>query len=729
MFPSVVSSCISSLLLLFLFLYLYVENKEKFLLIWAFSWAAYLIRFILMLLIIRHPRVTAFHMGNQLASVASGFFLMWGSYIYLEKRMRKVWALLPAAIALWVVANHILSLRASFFETLPVYIYLCVIFISVGVVWLRSVKEPLLERRLLGITFIIWGWHKADYPFLIDVEWFAPFGYMLGTVLSILVAFGMALLYFKRSKNEVHQYLNLLDTVIDTIPDLLWMKNGEGKFLYCNKKFAQYVNRDFDSIIGKDDREIFPPEMIDAINRNEQRVKKAGQPLTFEHKITYRSDNHDEIVETIITPMFNQGKEYAGNLGIARDITTRKQIDTEVNTLFESIVGHIGQALFDVCAQRVSSWLDWECVIIGMISDDGTSVQALSMYRDGVYIRDYTYKLEHTPCDNVRQRGFCFYPKDIRALFPLDKDLVEMDAESYVGTPLVNNEGVTCGIFCAISRKKRELPENIEEVLMIIASRLSGEIDRIKTEKKLIHVQKLESIGILAGGIAHDFNNILSPIIGFSELLIEDFDEESDAKDMLASILSSALRAKNLVRQILSFSSKREEKNSYIDMKSEIEDAIELLRATIPSKIEIRSELQKPDGVMLTNSTQLHQIVMNLGTNAYHAMDGNDSGVLEIRLLNVESDDPEIPSESSGTGIKKYALVKVSDTGVGMEAEVVKKIFDPFFTTKESDKGTGMGLAITNNIVRSLGGWIKVDSKYKQGTTFDIYLPLVEANP
>jgi PAS domain S-box-containing protein len=246
-----------------------------------------------------------------------------------------------------------------------------------------------------------------------------------------------------------------------------------------------------------------------------------------------------------------------------------------------------------------------------------------------------------------------------------------------------------------------------------------------KLEGHLLQAQKMEAIGTLAGGIAHDFNNILTAILGYAELAALDLKEDSQVKNNLGQSIKAAHRARDLVSQILAFSRQGKQERRPLNIIPLIKEDLKLLRASLPATLEIRQKIEKDAGTIEADPTQIHQILMNLGTNAAHAM-SEKGGILEVSLANFNVDGGRSYSAAE-IAPGSYLRLRVSDTGCGMPPEILKKIFDPYFTTKEVGKGTGLGLAVVHGIVNSYGGGIIVSSEPGKGSTFDIYFPRVEA--
>lgn len=247
---------------------------------------------------------------------------------------------------------------------------------------------------------------------------------------------------------------------------------------------------------------------------------------------------------------------------------------------------------------------------------------------------------------------------------------------------------------------------------------------RKKLEAQLRHAQQMEAIGTLAGGIAHDFNNILFSVIGYTELSLEEVPKETRLHQNLSQVMESGYRAKDLVKQILTISRQDEQELKPISIIPLGKEALKMLRSTLPTSIEFRENICSSQLVVFADPTQLHQVILNLATNAKHAMP-NESGVLEVTVKPVSFDESvgkKYPDLEPGN----YARIVVSDTGTGIPEQYVDRIFEPYFTTREKGEGTGLGLSIVHGIVKGLKGHIAVYSKPGKGSAFHVYLPLTQ---
>jgi PAS domain S-box-containing protein len=359
-----------------------------------------------------------------------------------------------------------------------------------------------------------------------------------------------------------------LRTVIETIPDLIWLKDPDGIYLACNSKFELFFGAKQDEIVGKTDYDFVDKDLADFFREKDKAAMVAGRPSMNEEEITYADDGHKELLETIKTPMFDHNSKLIGVLGVGHDITDRKRMEAE-----------------------------------------------------------------------------------------------------------------------------------------------------------LLQAHKMEAIGTMAGGIAHDFNNVLAAIIGYADLAKLEIPESSPGHHQIEHVLKAGNRAKDLVSHILTFSRMSSPQQDYenIFLNSIVKEVLKFQRSIIPTTIEIRSDIDENCGQIKGDSTQIHQVIMNLCTNASHAI-GEKIGILKVSLCKTELSSQDLKTEPEllpGT----YVQLSVSDTGIGLTSELIEKIFDPYFTTKEVGKGSGMGLAVAQSIVKNHEGFVKVESEIGKGCTFNVFFP------
>ncbi len=273
-------------------------------------------------------------------------------------------------------------------------------------------------------------------------------------------------------------------------------------------------------------------------------------------------------------------------------------------------------------------------------------------------------------------------------------------------------------LFGRVVRGANGEPLGYNGVIRDVTARVRAETERARLEDQLRHAQKMESLGTLAGGIAHDFNNLLAVILGSVELARTEVAPTEPVAERLDAIRVASSRATELVKQILAFSRQQPTLRSVTRVESVVEEAARLLRATLPAGIQIVLEVAGDVPLVFVDPTQIHQVLMNLGTNAWHAI-GPATGNVTLRLDAVALETPP----AAGLAPGRYARMQVVDNGEGMDASTLARIFEPFFTTKGVGKGTGLGLAVAHGIVAGHGGAITVESERGRGTTFSVYLP------
>ena len=448
--------------------------------------------------------------------------------------------------------------------------------------------------------------------------------------------------------------------------------------------------------------QLLSPEEVDKSAKNIQKLLKGRKIEGTEYSLM-RLDGSVFPAIVISSLIYSDGKPVRLR-GAIIDITERKRQEEEIRkttVLLDLIIENIPDMLFLKTAK---------------------DLQFVRINRAGENLIGYS------KADLLGKTAFDFFPKE-QANFFSENDRAALCGKTVVDIPKEALQTRNGGERILHTKKVPLLdasgkPEYLLGISEDITERNRAEEENKKLQTQLIQAQKMESIGTLAGGIAHDFNNILSAVIGYTELAKMKLESDSVIMDDLKEVLTAAERAKDLVRQILTFSRQTEEEKIPVQADLIAREALKLLRSSLPVTIDMRQNI-KSQSVILTDPTQLHQIVMNLCTNAAHAMREKD-GILEVTLSDVRLDcvfastHPEIQPGD-------YQKLTVSDTGHGMTPEVMSRIFDPFFTTKDKDEGTGLGLSVVHGIVKDCGGTITVYSEPGKGTTFNLFFPIIES--
>ena len=319
------------------------------------------------------------------------------------------------------------------------------------------------------------------------------------------------------------------------------------------------------------------------------------------------------------------------------------------------------------------------------------------------------------------------YGKNVQDLFA-NKE--EADQNFHLIWKTLEKEGAVNDLEIDMVKRNKErlwislsidaIKEKNDEIVEIRA--MAMDISRRKTlEKQLFHAQKMEAIGTLARGIAHDFNNVLSPISGYAQMMLMDTRKDGSEKEHVSIILDCARHAKDLVNQILTFSRQKEHRQVLVKAANAVAESMGLVRSFLPSTIKINISIDKDAGYIMADPIQINQLIMNLVTNAYHAME-KSGGLLEVSLARVNIHPSTPGKERMMPGA--YVLLSVTDTGHGIDKDIIPNIFEPYFSTKEEGKGSGIGLSVVHGIVESHGGYIRVESCKGDGTKFLIYFPV-----
>jgi len=495
----------------------------------------------------------------------------------------------------------------------------------------------------------------------------------------------------QRAEKALQEHVHLLQTLINTLPNPIFYKDVQERYLGCNTAFELLTGLQRQEIIGKTAEEIWPPEIAAVFREHDAALLQSPGCQTYETTFVGPGGASRDFLISKATFSLANGSS-AGVVGVAMDITERKRSEAERLRLAAAIEqSHDGVIITDPH---------------GLIQYVNPAFEGLR----GCRREDVQGK---TVC------SICAY-EDQGSSDSIWK--VILRGETFSGRVRVRwREGRALELEVKIS------PLQDESGRVISYVGVEQDVTQaVQMEQQLRQAQKVQAIGTLAGGIAHDFNNILFPIIIDSDMALREVAPDSPLREKLDRIHRASLRASELVRQILSFSRQREIKPGTIDLHPIIAETLKFLRASLPATINIQSHIAPHLGVVEADPTEMHQLVMNLCTNAAQAM-AEQGGILTVTLTKVQVE-AEIVGFPMTVKPGSYLLLTVQDTGTGMDQEILERIFEPYFTTKEVNLGTGLGLAVVHGIVRSCHGAILVASKPNQGTTFAVYLPCQEGD-
>lgn len=684
-----------------------------------------------------------------------------------------------------------------------------------------------LERALNGETL-----EPIDFPFSLPASglsgWTSdqssPLRNANGDIIGV-IATVRDITSRKEAEEKLRRNEKLLQNIIDSSADYIYVKDTCLRTMLCNRTFARAVGKNPQDMVGKTDIEngwlpefvIGNPDKGIRGFENDDKDALSGKKV---HIIDELGNVNDKVrsFDTIKMPLRDENGAIIGIFGISRDITERQQAEEELLKQKHFLqkaqeIGKMGSWELNIPENKLL-WTDENYRIFGLpIGSELTYETFLGCVHpdDREYVdREWKasfagnpYDIEHRLLIDGKvkwvrekaelafdEKGECIqgtgFTQDITDRKHSEIELRESEQkfrnfteQSFVGFYIIQD-----GLFKYVNPKFADIfgysadecldgmhfrqlvhPEDLATVKEQVRRREDGEIESVqytfrgvKKNGEIIHVsiygssliyqgraaaigtmmditkelemkkriaqsQRIEAIGSLAGGIAHDFNNILFPIVGLSEMLLEDLPQGSPEHGNALEIFKAGKRGSDLVKQILAFSRQSEQKKMPIRIQQILKEVTRLSRSTIPANIKITQDIQSDCSMVQADATQIHQIAMNLITNAYHAVEPK-SGEIAVRLREVDVGPGQLPDSELLPG--RYAVLSVSDTGIGIEPAIMHKIFEPYFTTKEQGKGTGLGLSVVYGIVKDHHGDIKAYSELGQGTDFNVYLPIIE---
>jgi signal transduction histidine kinase len=408
------------------------------------------------------------------------------------------------------------------------------------------------------------------------------------------------------------------------------------------------------------------------------------------------------------------------NEALKREIEHYQHNEKMFHALVETAVGDIGEDFFNNIVVKLSEWLNVECIIIGLLTKENI-VEGFPMFLDGKIVQGFTYTLIDTPCDLTSKKGYCVFPDHVRDLFPKSKDLIELNAKGYVGTALYNKEGKPNGILCAISRKKLDLPPRAEDILKIVASRVTTEIERIKSRKELeVSEKKLRAAlnvkNKLFSIISHDLKNPFNALIGFSGLIKNNLrDKKFEKLDKYISVIHDvSSQTYNMLINLLEWSMSQTNNINFNPEPFNIDDLIvDIITAQkeIAKQKNVDLNVQSQSGITINaDKAMIATIIRNLVSNSIKFTP--KGGKISIFASNQDN----------------KTIVSVSDTGIGIKETDMEKLFneDEVFSTKGTgnEKGAGLGLILCKEFVSKHRGEIWAESVPGNGTSFYFTIPL-----
>lgn len=490
------------------------------------------------------------------------------------------------------------------------------------------------------------------------------------------------------------RYISILKTAMDGF----WLTDTHGQLLQVNDSYCKNSGYSEDELLSMNISDLDANESLQAIHERMQHIIDKGSDR-FESKHRRKDGT---LFDVEISVQFR--KEEGGQcVCFLRDISKGKQAEAE-------LIKYSQRLQLATSSAKLAIW-DWDVINNTMFWDDrmfefyGISREMFSnnvdAWTNSLHPDDKRKAIDECNSALLGERE---YNTKFRVIHP-DGTIKHLRANGLV---IWDNSGKAVRMT-GINRD--------------ITDQIQAEEERRNLEAHLQQSQKMEAIGTLAGGIAHDFNNILGAILGYSEMAKEDSLAGTVNQRHIDQIIHAATRAKALVNQILAFSRQTKTQRIPLQPAAIVKESIKLLRSSIPTTITIQQDVDPTTDLILSDPTQLHQVIMNLCTNAYHAME-KSGGILSISLNNITLTEKcllSIPHILPGN----FVRLSIRDTGEGIRPEIRNKIFDPYFTTKETGKGTGLGLAIADGIIKSYGGFITCRSEIGVGTVFEVNLPAI----
>jgi len=572
---------------------------------------------------------------------------------------------------------------------------------------------------------------------------------------SILIAQVNTALRIKKAEDQLRDQKGLLEKMVkkrtgaltqsqkkyrallETTSEGCWQLNPELKTVEVNPALCKMLGYSQEEMIGKT-----PFEFVDDENRKifiDQTSKIPTTPHRSYEIVLKKKTGEDLPTYFNATTIRDESGKVQGSFSFVSDITERKRAEFRIeallslNQMTEASLDEIGAFALENGIKLTNSTIGY----IAFVNEDETILTMHSWSKEAMeqcklIDQPLVYPLATVGLwgEAIRQRKPVI-TNDYSAPSPLKKGYPEghINIIRHMNIPLF--EGNKIAAVAGVGNKEKDYDQSdIRQLTLLmqgmwrLVQRRREQEAKKELEYQLLQAQKMEAIGTLAGGIAHDFNNILSSVLGYTELALDDADKETILHDNLTEVLAAGNRAKELVNQILTLSRHDAVEFRPIQINPLVKKALKMLRSTIPTSIEIKENICSKQLVVHADPTQIHQVIVNLATNAKHAI-SDAIGVLEVCVDSVSFDE-SLKNRDIDVAPGDYARITISDTGAGIAEAHLDKIFEPYFTTKKTGEGTGLGLSVVHGIIKSHKGNIRVSSEPGKGTTFHFCLPLAK---
>jgi PAS domain S-box-containing protein len=570
---------------------------------------------------------------------------------------------------------------------------------------------------------------------------------------SILIAQVNTALRIKKAEDQLRDQKGLLEkivnertsalrksekkyrTLLETTSEGCWQINADNKIIEVNPAACKMLGYDTEEMLGK--------TTLDFVDDENKKIfinqtSKISSTKHRSYEIVLKKKTGEDLPAYFnATTIRDESGKVQGAFAFISDITERKRAECRIeallslNQMTEASLDEIGAFALENGVKLTNSTIGY----IAFVNEDETVLTMHSWSKEAMeqcklIDRPLVYPLATVGLwgEAIRQRKPVI-TNNYSEPSPLKKEFPEghINIIRHMNIPLFEGNKITA--VAGVGNKEKDYDQSdIRQLTLLmqgmwrLVQRKREQEAKKELEYQLLQAQKMEAIGTLAGGIAHDFNNILSSILGYTELALDDADTETILHENLIEVLTAGNRAKDLVQQILTLSRQNSPEIKPIQINPLVQEALKMLRSTIPTSIKIKTNICSEQLVLQADPTQIHQVIVNLATNAKHAMT-DATGVLTVCVDSVNFDENTKEKEMAPGD---YVRITVSDTGAGIADTHLDKIFEPYFTTKKIGEGTGLGLSVVHGIVKSHKGDITVKSKLGTGTTFHVYLPLAK---